>query len=78
MGIRERAHVRTRFPYLGNGWKDRAENRCVVRGPLAIYFTQGGVTFASALITVAHLSAPARSSTIRRLTGFVVCFYVHK
>ena len=35
-------HVRTPFPYLGNGWTDCSETLFVVRGPLAIGFTQDG------------------------------------
>ena len=37
-----RAHVLTRFPYLGNGWTDGAEIWCVVRGLPAMRFTQDG------------------------------------
>ena len=42
--IHARAHVRAPFPYLGNSWKwtDYSETWCVVRGPLAMHFTQDG------------------------------------
>ena len=52
-------HVRTRaradvprFPHLGNGWTDCADICCVVRGPLAVHFTQDGDIFSSARVTV--------------------------
>ena len=35
-------HVRTPFPYLGNGKPDCAETWCVVREPLAMHFTKDG------------------------------------
>ena len=33
-GTGARIHMRTPFPYLGNGWADCADTWCVVRGPL--------------------------------------------
>ena len=37
---RVHVHVRTPFPCLGNSWTDCADNWCVVRGLLAMHFTQ--------------------------------------
>ena len=34
--------MRTPFSFLGKGWTDCAETWCVVRGPLAMCFTQDG------------------------------------
>ena len=36
------ARAHPSFPYLGNGWKDCAENWCVIRGALDIHFTKDG------------------------------------
>ena len=36
------AHVRSPFPYLGNGWRDCAEIWCVLMGPIAMRFV--GIT----------------------------------
>ena len=49
-GASARAHVRTPFPYLGNGWTDCAEIWYVVRDQLARLLTQnkGGDTSARA------------------------------
>ena len=40
------------FPYLRNGWTDLAETWCVVRGPLAMCFTQNGGICMSTYVTV--------------------------
>ena len=37
-------HVRTPFPYLGNGWTDCVETWYVVRGPLVMRFLQDGIS----------------------------------
>ena len=45
--------MRTPPPSLfGNGWTDCAENWCVIRGSLAIHFTQDGDIFSRARVTV--------------------------
>ena len=49
VGTGTRAHVRTPFPYLGNGWTECAETSCVVRRPLAI--RGGGFCFSLGLHT---------------------------
>ena len=38
VGTAARAHVRTSFPYLGNGWSDCTEIWLVVMGPTAMRF----------------------------------------
>ena len=51
-------HVRTGFPYLGNGWRDCAEI-CMVRDPLAMRFTQtnGGVhLYVTGSDSISHFS----------------------
>ena len=48
--------MRTPFPYLGNGFADCAETWCVVRGPLAMRFTQDGDVRTSARGTVLTLA----------------------
>ena len=45
-------HVRTHFTYLGNGWADCAETWCVIRGSLAMRFTQNRDIRTSARVTV--------------------------
>ena len=41
-GTPARAHVRTPFPYLENGWLVSAEMWCAVRGPFAMCLTSRG------------------------------------
>ena len=45
-------HVRTPFPYLGNGWTDCAGTWCVVRGPLSMRFKGIEEIHTSARVTV--------------------------
>ena len=70
-------HVRTPpppFPYLRNGWTDCAETWRVIRGLLAIHFEQDGGYLLDRMCKCTHiyadLSAAARSSPKRRLTGY--------
>ena len=37
-GTSARAHVHTPFPYLGNGWTDCTEIRCLLMNQLAMHF----------------------------------------
>ena len=40
LGTSTRAHMRTPFPHLWNGWPDCTESGCVAREPLVMRFTQ--------------------------------------
>ena len=60
-GYGEGMHVCIPSPYLGNGWTDCTEIWCVVRGPMAMRFTQDGRFCTSASVTIIHLSASVHS-----------------
>ena len=63
------------FPYLGNGWTDCAKTWCVVRGPLAMRFTQNGGYAHSARLTYTHLSTSVTRS--RSFIAQKACYWFY-
>ena len=54
-------YVRIPSPCLGSSWTDCTEIWCVVRGHVAVCFTQDGIFCTNASVTVTHLSTSIRS-----------------
>ena len=71
-GASARAHVHTRFPYLGNGLADCVKHWCVARAPLPSCFTQirGSVNLHVRTCTPhCHISGTAGQIALNRRLG---------